>query len=314
MRRWWIFYNKVANIVISSILGFIISFCISKVSNSASILLWVATVSFVVLFLAYGIASYYAEKNAPKDNKTLSDNVLSGLSTFCVAAARGINMQIHSIVENGKFAERIFDFKQACTLLESIYIDVILPAIGKPHGENPRVTISYLEINEKDASTLEYQYINVYSVKDKDIPNRSKADYKKTVSKEGALYYYDERLIRKRVKDIQVLATKEEIQRAFGKHSDPEAEFEYSQFIAVPIVCNDSKGRDRPIGLLEITFFDGITLGTKKQVMKFADQYISPYAKMLLLMYKSVKAMKAIPKDQETFKDAEPAETNLINI
>ena len=64
----------------------------------------------------------------------------------------------------------------------------------------------------------------------------------------------------------------------------------------MPVVCYSENNTHKVIGLLGIALHKGFELKmNREEIKEFTEKLIRPYTNLLLMTYKSIKAMKAVP-------------------
>ena len=103
--------------------------------------------------------------------------------------------------------------------------------------------------------------------------------------------FHDLELFTRNSADTEVLIGSEKIEEVFAfrsKESRNQNKGRYTQFVGVPLFCDNRK----MIGLLEVVSFQGSTLGlTEKEIQEVANKYLVPYANFILLLHKLEKAL-----------------------
>ena len=107
--------------------------------------------------------------------------------------------------------------------------------------------------------------------------------------------YHDSELFRAGESDLEVVIGTDEIDKIFGHRSKDKRnknKNKYSQYIAIPVLCNDEK----MVGLFEIICLNNTKLGdTKEEVEEIVSRYFIPYSFLLLVLHKLEKALLAKP-------------------
>ena len=104
--------------------------------------------------------------------------------------------------------------------------------------------------------------------------------------------YFDIQLIKAGLSDPRILLDENEVNDCFCLKKTHN----YSQFVAVPVLCQDVKQEEKIIGLIEIACKSGCKISNDRETIKnYIDRFVTPYAQLLLLFYKLEKALKATP-------------------
>lgn len=104
--------------------------------------------------------------------------------------------------------------------------------------------------------------------------------------------YYFGKLIKENNRDIKVLENNNKIQQYFYKPK-PETDLsKYRQYIAMPIICSKNK----ILGILQVTTkYDYEIIPSKVDLMKFGENYLTPFVELLILTEKIEKGIFAKP-------------------
>ncbi len=263
----------------------------------------------LILCFYFFILCYYsvAEVNERKacrikeaDNKVY-EKVLSNIIAECNNASSGSNAVIHCITEKGVADLKLWDFQRQCfRLVEQIFntiveirkvehLEVFYDRLVEDGSKEPSIKlIAY--------KTTEGQCPKIYE-KERVIEN----------PEEGVGVYHDIALFYNGKTDIEVLVNSDEIDREFWYRSAAaraEHKDKFSQYIAIPVLCNDKK----MVGLIQIVILkdkldvnDNNSLGEDKSlIIDEMKRFIKPYAFLALLFHKLEKALVAKPAKEVT--------------
>lgn len=105
--------------------------------------------------------------------------------------------------------------------------------------------------------------------------------------------YQYAKLIRDKSRTIYILEDQEKIQNTFyRKHPETDLS-QYSQYIAIPIVCQKNKY----LGVLQIVAkYSYKIMDSKVELGKFSESYVTPFVEMLTLIEKIQKGLFSTPK------------------
>lgn len=215
--------------------------------------------------------------------------LMSGLMASCKQSAEGANDIIHMMIDEGKVDLKLWNFDKACQWICE-YVYSLLCKLG--NGDDFEVI--YDRLVENGEKPEKYIYTNAYANKNKRKP---------TVYQEMREFlndeYHDCELFRDKVSDLEIIIGTDEIDKVFihrSKQKRNKNKDKYSQYIAIPVFCNDEK----MVGLFEITCFHQTHLGSNaKEIEDVVSRYLIPYSFLILLLHKLEKSLLAQPKLKE---------------
>ena len=234
------------------------------------------------------IASLYKVQNES------FEELMSGIMSSCKYCADGANDIIHAIIENGEVDLKLWNFDKACQWVCSNVYDLLCKL-----GEGREFEVAYDRLIE-NGKPEELIYTNSYA--NQHILPPSVYMKKRNFTKDN---YHDSELFRDGASDLEIVIGSDEIDKIFDHKSKAKRnknKNKYSQYIAIPVLCNDKK----MIGLFEIICLNKTKLGdTKEEIEEIISRYFIPYSFLLLLMHKLEKALLAqpAPKGKEDHKD-----------
>nr|WP_295945387.1 hypothetical protein [uncultured Agathobaculum sp.] len=248
----------------------------------STILLLIVYVYMLIFYSAEEINERRVRGILERRMKTYED-FMSSLIAICRQNSIEVNSCIHNVKSDGKIDLNIWSFDKACRQVCSCAYSSLCNTIG-----NKNIGIAYIKLVEGENPEKRIT-MNAFANETMSAPRiyRKKRDF--TVDNEGS--YHDEYLFRDASTEIEILMTPEEIEDAFAfrnRESRKHNRGKYSQYVAIPVFCNDNK----MVGLLEVVAFNGIQIGvTKEEVREIANKFLQPYAYMFLLLHKLEKSL-----------------------
>ena len=309
-----ILVKPVAKAVVNGVLGIVVgTFAGACISVEANRWLWgTLTVVSGLLYLLALVGYARFDKNlieenliVEEENKKLKskvkvyNNSIQGISSLCKLSAKYTNMQVHEIIEDARIDCRNWNFDLASALVcETIYNYIVKElGIKKSSSDIIDIEVCYVKLNEsgKDKGRP-HKYANLCAYYHPYTRNPSiyKVNRDLATRKDR---YHDVNLFLENHKDVNILLDKEEINRYF--FLKPHLNYDYSQYIGIPVVC-DSTEEGKMVGLLEIVCHgNSIISNDRNEIRSYVDRFFSPYAQLLLLLFKLEKALKATPRKKE---------------
>lgn len=212
------------------------------------------------------------------------EDLMSGVMSSCKYCANGANEIIHAIINNGEADLKLWNFDKACQWVCDNVYDLLCKL-----GDGREFEVIYDRLVE-DRRPEEFIYTNAYANKNKRKPSVY-LQKRKFVDDD----YHDSELFREGDSDLEVVIGTDEIDKIFGHRSKEKRnknKSKYSQYIAIPVFCNDEK----MVGLFEIVCLNKTKLGdTKDEIEEIVSRYFIPYSFLLLVMHKLEKALLAKP-------------------
>ncbi len=308
-----VFFNRpavkaVVNGVLSLVVATLASVFFSQ--NEKSWLLGIITATVFVGYIFCLIFYALADTNLKKENDGLKEdinswidsakvynNAIQGLSALCQISANRTNMQIHEIVDNARIDCNTWNFDMASSLVcKEIYTRIIKDLCVKSTSTGIiDIEVCYVKMTESGTRGKTHRHVNLcayYNPSER--PPKLLKTNRDLASKKQ---YYDAKLFIENNSEIIILKNSEEIKKKFLL--SPDKEYDYEQYIGIPIVCESSEG-GKMVGLLEIVCHNGCIISNDKKIIRdYVDRFFTPYAQLLLLLFKMEKALKAMPANKE---------------
>ena len=248
-------------------------------------ILYIATLAF---YSTYDFNIKKVSRLYENQNK-IFEEIMSGIMSTCKDSANSTNKLIHSIIQKGTIDLQIWNFNESC---KQVCENVYNVACKLSSGRDIEVTYIRLEEQGKEKDKI---YMNAFSNKDKK-PPAVYMQYRNV--EEGG--YHDAELFLKKEPDYEVLIG-EEIHTNFlfrTKESRNKNINKYSQYISIPVFCDDKK----MIGLLQIACInktkfniDNENISEKEGIEELVSRYFVPYTFLLLLLHKLERVLIAQP-------------------
>lgn len=259
---------------------------------------WMSVACIVLLVVYIFLLIYYstAEVNERRIKKILEERIktyeeiMMGVDNICKESASGVNAVIHSIIEKGNFNPNIWNFDKACMLVCS----QLYALLCNLSGGKKDFRVNYVRLEEDVHPEVE---IRMSGFANQNMLRPTIFGKKRRIDKADDRAYHDVELFRLGKSDIEVVLGPDKIDDSFSyttKESRSKNRGKYSQYVAIPVFCNDTK----MVGLLQIMSLNGVCIGqNEKEVLELASKYFVPYSYLLLLLHKIEKAVLAKPKD-----------------
>ena len=218
---------------------------------------------------------------------------LQGVTEICKFCAKKANVQIHEIIENSRLDCKTWNFDVACESVCKAIYQYILEHLNLTctSGGIVDIEVAYVKLTETERKRKAQPDRISLSGYYHPTRNGPKIQGKKRFIEEDG--YHDAQLFFTGVDspDIQMNATA--IESVF-KNKDNK---DYSQYLGVPVFCSTAENTSKMVGLLEIVCHGESILSTERKVVEtMVNQIFTPYAYLLLLLFKMDKALKAVPK------------------
>ncbi len=235
-------------------------------------------------------SEYIAEKKGYEDkyqNAQLKNDILGYIVATYKETLRGYSVNINDIandiIERGVAERKDWNIAQLCDTICKSCCELV-KKIAKA-GDS--ISVGYISTYIRSGE----RYVNMIAHSDTIKPNV----YKTEELLKDCSYYYAS-IIKLNNPQIRAFATKDEILRHFrAKHDDTDLS-KYSQYIALPVMCDANK----MIGVLQIVVKnDLIVCATEKELIDLAEVYVTPYISLLVLINKLEKGLFAIPSRKE---------------
>lgn len=296
------------------------------VNNLIKWYLWLAIILIAFVYLWVLIVYTKLEENQQSQLKAISDaindnavrvkvlqSVLQGVSTVNKLSAKQTNFKIHEIIEEGKIYCNNWNFDIASTLVcEQIHNHAISKICNiETLGGFVDIEVAYvcLEDTPPKKHNERIRMCGFFHPSSQSPSIYHVTRSIKRVDKHGKLYY-DAQIFQEKRNAINILIDKSSIAQNFGFLREDN---DYCQFIGVPVFCESVSGSNKMIGLLEIACHNECYLGhDEAEIKDHISQYISPYLTQLLLLYKSDKALRAVPQKSTVISEAVTNEKSVV--
>lgn len=258
---------------------------------------WTKVVIVIILTVLYCIALVFystSEVNERRIMKILEERIKSyesvmvGLITVCRQSSIDVTSVIHNVKNNGNVDLNIWNFDKACTWVCS----QIYTLLGCLSDGNKNFGVAYIKLEEENKPETE---IRMNAFANQNMHKPSIYGKKRKIDNDNDRNYHDIDLFRLGKSDIDVIIGKDKIDEVFSydsKSTRSKNKDKYSQYIAIPVICNDSK----MVGLLEVVCLNGASLGkNEKELIEVASKYFVPYSYLILLLHKLEKALLVKP-------------------
>lgn len=194
-----------------------------------------------------------------------------------------INKIANDIRRKGRANEKDWDYQKICT-------DI---CIGCKNMIKQFIKIS--EDTDISVGFIKYTYINSkerIKMIAHSSPQTAKPDIFDVEELLSECNYQYAKLIKNKTRKPIILENNDRIRQCFHKKHDDTDLSKYTQYIAIPILCNKNK----ILGVLQVTTKYGrIIMKTDIDLRKFAETYITPFVELLILTEKIEKGMFAKP-------------------
>lgn len=259
---------------------------------------WTKVCIAIILFIIYLVLLAFYSTNEVNERKIRGilenqvqafEAVMVGIVTVCKQSSNDVNTVIHSIIEEGKVNLKIWNFDKACTWVCS----QIYTLLGNLSGGSKDFGVAYVRLEEDKKPETE---IRMNAFANQNMHKPTIYGKKRPIDSNDDRNYHDVDLFRAAKSDIEVILGNKKIDEVFSysnKDSRKQNMEKYNQYIAIPVICNDTK----MVGLLEIVCLNDTSLGiTEKEVKELASKYLVPYSYLMLLLHKLEKALIAKPE------------------
>lgn len=190
-----------------------------------------------------------------------------------------INKIANDIKNRGKANEKDWDYDKMCTDICIGCKNMIKQFVQEANDTDISVGfIKHYTCNEK-----EYVKMIAHSS-----PPTAKPDVFDVQELLSECNYQYARLIKSKTRSILALENNEKIRQCFYCKHDTTDLSKYTQYIAIPILCN----RNKNLGVLQVTTKYGCKImGTEVELKKFGETYITPFIELLVLVEKIQKGI-----------------------
>lgn len=245
---------------------------------------FIITVTLDLLILGYYTTT---EVNEKRVNETLKHQIsvykklLVHIVSICKNSSSEINDCIHNVQAKNKINLKIWSFNKECTKICNLVYETIC---GICNSENYEV--SYIRLIEDD-NYKNTVFMNAYANQNYSPP--SICWKPRCFDEINESSYHDLELFKRESSNIDIILGCENIKNQFGYNSKIKRAYsKYSQYIGIPIFCDDKK----MIGLLQVVSLNNARIGlSKDEIHEIASKYLIPYTHMLLLLHKTERAL-----------------------
>lgn len=216
------------------------------------------------------------------------ESIMIGIVSICKQSSSDVTTIIRKMIIEKNIDLNIWNFDKACTWVCSQVYNLL----GELSCGNKDFGVAYIKLEDTTKPETE---IKMNSFANKNMHKPSIYGKRRKIDIDDVSNYHDVDLFRLGKAEIDVIIGQDEINEVFSyesKYSRMKNKGKYNQYIAIPVICDDTK----MIGLLEIVCLNNATLGDNKQeVLELASRYFVPYSYLILLLYKLEKALLAKP-------------------
>lgn len=206
------------------------------------------------------------------------EKIIESIESLCEDTSSAVTTIIHKANRDKVFDFESWSFNFACKQVCNYIYSLVHEIRGALNFD-----VAYVRLNE-EAAEDDCVYMCAYASQ----MNKPSILGVQRQFKTGN--YYDLKLFARNSAEIVVLIGKEVSDHFYHAGIISATEHKNKQYVALPIFCKDGK----MIGLLEVTCHEENALGvTKKEVVEFANKYLTPFAHLILLLHKIEKAIIA---------------------
>lgn len=248
------------------------------------------TIVYIVLLVFYGTNEVNNRKitSILKNQISAYDELLANIISICKETASDVTSVIRQVRNLGIIDLEIWNFDKACNAAcRSVY------KIAKNICGSSDVAVAYVRLDESECPAKKI-YLNSFANRTHLKP--SIFGKKRMFSEENPTSYHDADLFRKGSSEIEIVIGSENIDNIFAytdKSSHADGKKKYSQYIAIPVFCNDEK----MVGLLEIVALNDAKIGLNaEEVREVALKYFVPQSYLFLLLYTLECSMLVKPR------------------
>lgn len=221
--------------------------------------------------------------NSIKNLLNTNSSIVTSFVSIIEPWTSNINKIANDIKNKGKANEKDWDYQKICT-------DICI-------GCKNMIRQFIQATNDTDISVGFIKYTcdrNKESIKmiAHSSPQTAKPDIFDVEELLSECNYQYAKLIRSKTRSILALENNNRIRQYFHKKHDDTDLSKYTQYIAIPILCNKNK----ILGVLQVTTKYGCTImKTDVDLKKFGETYITPFIELLILTEKIEKGMFVKP-------------------
>lgn len=251
----------------------------------------ICLVLYIILLIFYSTNEVNERriKKILKEQINAYEEVMISIDNICKECSSGVNSALHEILEEGKYKFKIWNFDKACMLTCSHVYNLLV----KLSGGSKDFGIAYIKLEENVKPETK---IRMCGFANQNMHKPSIYGKSRPFNNDDDRNYHDTDLFKIGKSDIEIIMGSDKIDEVFSytsKQSRKENRKKYNQYIAIPVICDDTK----MIGLLEIICFNDVKLATTdKELKELASKYFVPYSYLMLLLHKMEKALLAKPK------------------
>ena len=249
-------------------------------------------IAFFVLTIIYGTLDKSYE-SIMKQNKTF-EQIMLDLNAIFQQSAKNANKLIHEIVSSGQVNLNTWNFDIASELV----CGKIFSLLGGLDENRQNFGVGYVRLDENHKSGKDtHVYMTAYVDRTRTVPTI--LHKKRAISDPHS--YYDVQLFSQNLNEPKYLMSPEEVGDHFVYNSPEKREAgkkKYAQYIGIPVICV-TEPQNKIVGLLEIICLEEKAFPSKDIAKIVVENYLAPFAQLLLLLHKLEKALLAVP-DNET--------------
>lgn len=265
------------------------------------ILIFVASL-YIAVVAAYAVfeTNYYLECRSLEQENQAYEDALRRVNTICRTSATTINDKIHEIQNTGQYNPNTWNFKIACDLVCEQLFESLCILLAKGN-KKPNIGVGYVRLDESDPKGDTIILCSYHQSRNEDKPRI--INQKRSISNPNE--YHDAELFQLHDDKAELLLTPDEVRDKLVYRRGTSRK-KYKQYIGVPVIC-DKKECQKMVGLLEITCLsESYFPQDNDRSNGYVDDFLAPYAYIILLLHKMEKALLAVP----TIPQAEEATIN----
>lgn len=259
---------------------------------------WIKVGFAIFFFIIYMILLIFYSTNEVNERRIKGilesrikayEEIMMGIDNICKQTSNDVNSAIHDILEKGVYELKIWNFDKACMLTCS-HLYSLLTQLSRG---NKDFAVAYIRLEENNKPENE---IRMSGFANQNMHTPSIFGKRRRFDNDDDRNYHDVDLFKSGKSDIEIIMGRDKINDIFSystKESRKQNKNKYNQYIAIPVICDDTK----MVGLLEIVSLNDCKLAsTEKEVMELASKYFVPYSYIMLLLHKLEKALIAKPQ------------------
>ncbi len=287
--------------------GFGIIMTSNKLDDYKNLFIFI-TIGLLIAFICFII--YYSKeekkendkyKELQKNNNELQDTIENMISTIASIKnllntnssivtsfvsiiepwTSNINKIANDIKNKGKANEKDWDYQKICTDICVGCKNMIKQFIKATNDTD--ISVGFIKYTYDDNKVRMIAHSS---------PQTAKPDIFDVEELLSECNYQYAKLIKNKTRSILALENNIRIRQYFHKKHDNTDLSKYTQYIAIPILCNKNK----ILGVLQVTTKYGcIIMKTDIDLKKFGETYITPFIELLILAEKIEKGMFVKP-------------------